>query len=51
MDREARIEEAVTFLRENADEDQAVVVELLKDDGYDGNDIMDALSRVARRDS
>ena len=51
MDREARIQEAATFIRENADEDRQVVIALLEDDGYDGNEILDAISLVAREGS
>ena len=43
-----RIEEAVAFLLENADEDRNTVIELLKDDGYSGNEIMQALGRATR---
>lgn len=46
-DHEIRIQEAVSFLRENAADDRSIVIELLKDDGFDGNEIMEALGRLA----
>jgi len=49
-DRDARIEEAVAFLRESGTEDRSTVIELLKEDGYTGNEIMDALSRLSREE-
>ena len=45
-DHEIRIQEAVAFLRDAAD-DRSTAIELLKDDGFDGNEIMEALGRLA----
>ena len=50
MDRETRINEALTFLRENA-ADKSTAIELLKDEGYAGDDIMEALGRLATSES
>jgi hypothetical protein len=46
-DHDARIEEAVTFLRESESADRSTVIELLKEDGYSGNEIMEALGRLS----
>ena len=43
-----RLREAVDFLRENAGEDQGTLVELLRDDGFDGNEIMLALAEAKK---
>ena len=50
-DHDAKIAEAVAFLKESAPEDRNTVIELLKDDGYTGNEIMDALSRLSRENT
>jgi hypothetical protein len=45
--RENRIAEIVTFLTENEGEDRPLLIELLKDDGYTGSEIMDGLAASA----
>lgn len=47
MSRQEKIEFAVTFLLENQGEDNATVVELLKDEGLSGGEIMEALAQAA----
>ena len=44
--REAKIEKAAEFLRESDSADRATVIELLKEDGLSGNEIMEALSKA-----
>lgn len=49
MSRQEKIEFAVTFVLENQEEDKGTVVELLKDEGLSGGEIMEALAEAASR--
>ena len=48
MNRAQKIAAAVEFLRENEGEDRATVIELLKDEGLSGNEVVDALAQASQ---
>ena len=49
MSRQEKIEFAVQFLLDNQDEDNGTKVELLKDEGLSGGEIMEALAEAVAK--